>query len=95
MSGAPIIVTGIIDVRVKSMPAHVVSDALLLSAAKQGAAPDLTLVDAVVRCKEMNVAKPLAHEVKVPFPGKRRQDNVVYYSIMAAVYRGSPSVDSI
>ena len=108
---------------------HVVSNALLLSAADEEAAPDLTienvlfqltkhgfpatkwgelathlhqetndpspqladvierwlasndetkswrgLVDAVVRCKEMNVAKPLAHEVKVPFPGERRQD---------------------
>lgn len=28
------------------------------------------LVDALVRCKEMVVAKNLAHEVKVPFPGE-------------------------
>ena len=34
------------------------------------------LVDAVVRCKEMNVAKPLAHEVKVPFPGERRRQDM-------------------
>ena len=53
------------------------------------------LVDAVVRCKEMAVAKPLAHEVKVPFPGELPSWRQVNSEYLAALYRGSPPVDTI